>query len=168
MTADQHSERPDGKQPYDLVTLREFFTLWLNKLEVSVNERFKASDEAVKAALAAQKELTATAFASSEKAIVKAEEAQREYNIRSNEFRGQLDDQNKLQMARTEALSMFAATDKRIDERDKAVDLRLSSLETYRHQNEGKGSGFASSWGILLGAIGGVGLLISIYLNLLK
>lgn len=124
-------------------SLREYFTLWLNKLEVSVNERFKASDEAVKAALAAQKELTATAFASSEKAIVKAEEAQREYNIRSNEFRGQLDDQNKLQMARTEALSMFEALEKRNEERTKAVDGRLSSLEMYRNQNEGKSSGQA-------------------------
>jgi len=56
--------------------------------------RFDASEEAVKAALSAQEKLMSAAFAASEKAIVKAEEAQRDYNVRSNEFRGQLDDQD--------------------------------------------------------------------------
>jgi hypothetical protein len=39
------------------------------------------------------KEQTRASFEASEKAIVKAENAQRDYNVRSNEFRGQLDDQ---------------------------------------------------------------------------
>ena len=60
------------------------------------------------AALAAQKELTASAFAASEKAIVKAENAQQEYNIRSNEFRGQLDDQAKMLMPRRETEQLIS------------------------------------------------------------
>lgn len=70
-------------------------------------DRFKGQETAVAAALAAQKELTTSAFASSEKAIGKAETAQSDYNVRSNEFRGQLDDQAKMLMPRTETENTF-------------------------------------------------------------
>jgi hypothetical protein len=128
MTDPIHTERPSGQQPYDVISLREYFTLWVTRLEKDMDGRFKASDEAVKAALAAQKELTATAFASSEKAIVKAEEAQREYNVRSNEFRGQLDDQAKLLITRTEAISRFETIDKRGEETKLRHDAEIASL----------------------------------------
>lgn len=45
-------------------------------------------------------------FHDAEIAIVKAEEAQRDYNAKSNEFRGQLDDQAKTFMARSEVNSL--------------------------------------------------------------
>ena len=68
---------------------------------------FKAVETAVNAALVAQEKQTTAAFGVSERAITKAEQAQHEYNIRSNEFRGQLDDQAKRLMARDEALGLF-------------------------------------------------------------
>lgn len=46
--------------------------------------------------MAAADKATQAAFAASEKAITKAEQAQSDYNNRSNEFRSSLDDQNKL------------------------------------------------------------------------
>ena len=46
--------------------------------------------------MAAADKATQAAFAASEKAIAKAEQAQSDYNNRSNEFRSALDDQNKL------------------------------------------------------------------------
>jgi len=86
------------------VTLDERHALYMTK--------FDSSEKAVGAALAAQEKLVSAAFESSEKAIVKAEEAQRAYNERSNEFRGQLDDQAKMLIPRAEAIQRFDALDK--------------------------------------------------------
>lgn len=118
-----------------------------------------AQEKAVAAALAAQKEATAAAFAASERAITKAEIAQTDYNQRSNEFRGQLDDQAKLLMARLEALGLFRAVDEKLafiqkNFDDKLEALRLSNekifdaqtkeiagLREYRSEIAGKGTG---------------------------
>lgn len=79
-------------------------------------DKFRGSDTAVAAALAASKELTSAAFASSEKAIIKAEEAQRESNAKSNEFRGQLSDQASTFMPRLEAESRINALAEKVDD----------------------------------------------------
>lgn len=86
--------------------------------------KFDASQRAVDAALTAQKEATATNFLASEKAIVKAEAAQADYNVRSNEFRGQLDDQAKTLMPRMETMGLF----KGVDDRFRAFDDKVDSL----------------------------------------
>jgi len=122
----------------DKINLREFFTLWIERLEETLEERdrryedrFKAQETAVANAFAAQKELTNSVFNSSEKAISKAESAQSEYNLRSNEFRGQLDDQAKRLMSRDEALGRFEAIDHRISEiKDSIANLRESRSES--------------------------------------
>ncbi len=85
-------------------------------------ERDDSRRTAVDAALTAAKEKTTDAFIASEKAIVKAEDAQREYNARSNEFRGQLDDQAKTLMPRFESDAKFAAIE--------------NKLETYRNERQ--------------------------------
>jgi hypothetical protein len=80
--------------------------LYMTKFEATIHARqeaFTAQDKAVTAA-----------FLASEKAVLKAEQAQKEYNERSNEFRGQLDDQAKTLMARTETLSMFKAVEEKL------------------------------------------------------
>ena len=91
-------------------------------------DRFMAQQAAVAAALEAQKEATSATFLSSEKAIVKAEDAQRDYNTRSNEFRGQLDDQAKHLMPRAEALSKFEAIEIRHADMKKSYDDELARL----------------------------------------
>jgi hypothetical protein len=78
-------------------------------------ERDESRKTAVDAALQAAKEKTSDAFIASEKAIVKAEDAQREYNARSNEFRGQLDDQAKTLLPRNEADARFKAIEASIE-----------------------------------------------------
>jgi hypothetical protein len=80
-----------------------------------VNERFTAAGTAVTAALAAQEKAVAAAFLASEKAIVKAEDSQKDYNERSNEFRGQLDDQAKMLMPRMETTALLKAMDDKIE-----------------------------------------------------
>lgn len=96
--------------------------------------KFQASETAVTAAITASDKQTALSFASSEKAISKAEEAQREYNIRSNEFRGQLDDQAKRLMPREEAQTHFKAYDDKLEDiKDNVANLRES-----RSNSEGK------------------------------
>ena len=87
-------------------------------------EKFRASEIAVNAAIVAQKEQTASSFASSEKAIVKAEEAQREYNVRSNEFRGQLDDQAKLLMPRFEVQTIIRGLEEKLEGMRKAQEVQ--------------------------------------------
>ena len=57
--------------------------------------------------------------------IAKAEEAQKSYNERSNEFRGQLDDQAKTLMPRSEATLLVAQVDQRVD----TMAHRLAALE---------------------------------------
>lgn len=100
-----------------------YFDRWLRSIESLMDERdrryedkFRALDSATEKALAAVREQTASAFKANETAISKAEEAQRSYNERSNEFRGQLDDQAKRLMSREEALSKFVAYDEKLDD----------------------------------------------------
>jgi hypothetical protein len=57
--------------------------------------------------LTAMNDAVTSAFEASEKAITKAESAQKEYNARSNEFRQALDDQNKTMLPRSEAEARF-------------------------------------------------------------
>jgi len=119
-----------------LSDVRDFMQRLVDEHEKQYDARFRAAEIAVTAAFAAQKESVTNAFAASEKAIVKSEEAQRAYNERSNEFRGQLDDQAKMLMPRSEATALirsledklYATTQASDRERANLID-RLSSLE---------------------------------------
>lgn len=91
-------------------------------------ERFDAQERAVQAALAAAEKLVSTAFAASEKAVLKQEQAQADYNIRSNEFRGQLADQAKMLMPRAEAEASFRQQRELID---RVRDESLKGLEAH-------------------------------------
>jgi len=92
--------------------------------------RSAAIEKEAREAVHAQARLNATIVASQEKAITKAEDAQREYNVRSNEFRGQLDDQNKMQLPRTEASSRFDAIDAKIEVARKETEKVVDSIRT--------------------------------------
>ena len=119
---------------------------------VRYQERFQAAEDKVTLALAAQKELSSIVAAASEKAIQKAEEAQRSYNERSNEFRAQLGDQNKIQMPRIEADSKFLNIENKIDDRVKGLDSKIeekfktvnTALEEFK-QNKVKQGNFELS-----------------------
>jgi hypothetical protein len=119
--------------------------------ETTVGDRFKAAETAVSAALAAQEKSTSASFTASEKAIGKAEAAQSDYNIRSNEFRGQLDDQAKTLMPRAEASVQFRSYDEKIEQ----LRTEIAGLRESRSEGGGRQSGQQYIVGLLI-AIAGI------------
>lgn len=113
---------------WTIATVKEYFDSLLDAYDQRYTQRFASAELAVKDALAAQEKAVTAAFLASEKAIVKAEDAQKDYNVRSNEFRGQLDDQNKMQMPRIEAMGLFRAMDDKISLHQKTMDDKLTAL----------------------------------------
>jgi hypothetical protein len=139
----------------DPVSLREFIEMVIaerdrgymerfRSIDASLDRRFKDNEIAFSAALTAQEKATSAAFLASEKAIVKAEDAQRDYNARSNEFRGQLDDQAKTFLTRFEADSKFEAIAVNIQ------DLRESRSTESGRALAGRDSRTQGNWGISL------------------
>jgi len=96
--------------------------------------QFDAGGTAVSTALAAQKELTSAAFASSEKANAKTEDAQSSYNERTNELRGAMSDQSKTLLPRSEAEARFSSMEEKIEENKKQV----ASLRESRSSGTGR------------------------------
>jgi len=92
-------------------------------------EKFAAAELALSTALAAQEKGTTAAFLAGEKAVLKAEQAQKEYNERSNEFRGQLDDQAKTLMPRPETVNMFKALDEKLTGVENVLESRITGLQ---------------------------------------
>lgn len=155
------------------VSLREHLEALIEERDKRYTERAEQQDKAVQAALAAQKELTSSAFQSSERAITKAEAAQSDYNVRSNEFRGQLDDQAKLLMPRTEAMGLLKALEDKMsvnrDATEKAFyDIRedIKSLRESRSGGAGKSAGLNAGWVYLIGAVTLIGAIVALAVKL--
>jgi chromosome segregation ATPase len=154
------------------VSMREYLERVIDERDRQYDMRFRAAEIAVSAALSAQEKAVAAAFLASEKAIIKAEEAQKDYNSRSNEFRGQLDDQAKLLMSRAESLGLFRANDDKLETMrltfdskiesqrisfEKSLDglnKEIASLRESRSEVTGKDTGMSNLWGYLAGAAG--------------
>ena len=145
-----------------LLAKHEALILVMNERDRLYDVRFRAAEAAVSAALAAQEKSTNAAFAASEKAIVKAEDAQREYNIRSNEFRGQLDDQAKTLMPRPETLNMF----KSVDEKVLMLGKEVAGLRESRSEGGGRSLGTHEMWGYVLSAVLLIGWVITTIIQL--
>jgi chromosome segregation ATPase len=146
----------------------------------AVTAALAAQEKAVAAALAAQEKATAAAFASSERAIDKAENAQTEYNVRSNEFRGQLDDQAKLLLPRSEfdrsladvvgkVEQLRSSFDERLeaqrriyDEKIAGLGKEIAGLRESRSEGSGRGAGLNAGWGYLVGLVVLAGAIIAI------
>lgn len=96
------------------------------------DDRFEAQKSAVELAFRSQRELNTVVAEASARAINKAEDAQREYNVRSNEFRGALDDQSKqialTMLTRHEADSRFESVMARIDGLQAKYDEKFETL----------------------------------------
>ena len=132
----------------------------LNERDRRVSEQFEAQKAAVFAALSAQEKMTAAAFASAEKAIDKAEAGQKSYNERSNEFRGQLDDQAKTFIPRNEADSRDERTREAIEATRKEMGMlrdeirrEVADLRKTRDESSGKGQGLTTVWTLGLASI---------------
>lgn len=154
------------------IPMREFLERIVDERDKQYDARFRAAEIAVSAALSAQEKSTKDAFLASEKAIIKAEDAQREYNARSNEFRGQLDDQAKTLMPRPETTALFRAVDEKliviqsnyerrlevlqsnIEKINESLVKEIAGLREYRSETSGKTIGANALWGYLVGAAG--------------
>jgi len=83
----------------------------LDGLRQLMNERDRRYTELRKD----DREAVNAAFAASEKAIVKAEQAQTAYNVSHNDLSRKLDDQNKATIPRPEIMALFGAVDQKLE-----------------------------------------------------
>lgn len=100
----------------ELDGLRELLLSKLDERDRLYKERDDSRRTAVDAALSAAKEQTKQSFEASEKAIVKAEEAQKSYNQSHNDLARKMDDQNKATMPRTETEERFRTIEEKVNE----------------------------------------------------
>jgi hypothetical protein len=117
------------RQEVSDIPIREFFERIIDERDRQYDGRFRAGEIAVNAALAAQQKSYSDAFLASEKAIVKAEEAQKAYNVAHNDLSRKMDDQYKTMMPHVEAIGLLKAHE------DKMENMRLffdSKLESQR------------------------------------
>lgn len=119
MEEENGSSQPAGK-PNSISSLRDYFTIWINKLDdfycerdKRYDERFKAQENIVMLALnSLEKSNTASAIAS-EKAVEKALKSQDAYNVAHNDLSHRMEAQYKEMISRTEfALAIKNILDK--------------------------------------------------------
>jgi hypothetical protein len=109
-------------------------------------------------------QITIAAKASKE-AINKAESAQKDYNVRSNEFRGQLSDQAKTLIPRREVETLLTALSDRYEAVIKSVTDKVDANTLRIERTEGRGSGFTASGAIVMAILSlmatvGIGILV--------
>ncbi len=160
--------KPCEPKSQNEVDLREYFETKIQNVltlisgnDENYKTQFTNAKEAVTAALAAQEKATSSAFLAAEKAILKAEDAQKDYNQRSNEFRGQLDDQAKTLMPRIETITLFKGIEDKLASiqiaNEKVFDRiteDIKSLRESRSEGSGNSLGRNTSWEMLIQIIG--------------
>jgi hypothetical protein len=109
---------------------------------------------------------TDLAFIASEKAIAKAEVANEKRFESVNEFRAQLTEQAGTFTPRTEFEGQVHAL--RTEQQTAAGRNaeRIQELTDRMNRNDGKGAGLDKSWGLLVGLIGLIGVLVTMYVAL--
>jgi hypothetical protein len=94
------------------------------------------------------------------------EEANKYDQVKSNEFRGALEDVGKKQMPRTEAEAINKAMTERAEAGQRANGEKIDALQARMDRNEGRGGGLQAGWAYLVGAIGLAATLIVIFMAL--
>lgn len=102
----------------------------------NIDDRFLGSEKNVASALASQKELSQTVQLSSDKAITKAEESQKEYNKGHNDLSRKMEDQYKEMLPRNEADQRQINTEEKLESHRKELVILQSRMDEWR----GKGS----------------------------
>lgn len=122
---------------WNIVTLKEYLKD-LRRVEAkSVDERFCNIERNVRKALASQKELHQQSQHSSQQAIAKAEDSQKQYNQSHNDLARKMDDQYKRMLPRDEWATNASNFHDKFDEIRKSI----SDLRTRLDENKGKGVG---------------------------
>lgn len=119
------------------VSLRLFFERILEETNRRNEERFRAQETAINAALLAQKTAIDAALAAADRAVTKAEVAAEKRFESQNEFRGQLKDQQVNFVMRAE----LSAIEKRFDEKIITLERQNDNLHKSRALLEGEKTG---------------------------
>lgn len=144
---------------WSLETLLEHLERISTERDRRYEQRFDAQERAIAAALAAQKEAVSAALQAADRAVLKAEVAVEKRLEGQNEFRGQLADQARLFMPRTETQVEFSNIREKID----TLASRTSVLERSQAAGAGKGAGLQAGWIYLLGAVSLLGGALAIF-----
>lgn len=151
-------------------------------MELRQQQRFEAQTRAIEAAITAQRAAIDAALVSADRATAKAESANERRFESVNEFRQTLSDQAATFITRMEAEATANRNTERILElaavvRESAtkaelinayerMESRLQLMEKSNNLREGKSTGFASGWGILVVVFGLVATAITLYIAL--
>jgi hypothetical protein len=137
----------------ELDGLRALLLSKLDSMRELLKERDEARRTAVDAALTAVKEQTKASFEASEKAIIKAEEAQKSYNVAHNDLARKMDEQNKATMPRLETESRFIS-----------MEEKFASLKSAMDKRDGSGAGMNQLY-IWIVAAAGLALGVAAYFH---
>ena len=165
----------DAQNP--IVSMREYIERVLDERDRLYGAKFVASEVAVSAALIAQKTSVDAALVAADRAVAKADIANEKRFDAVNEFRGQLNDQAKTFMPRTETTALIKSIDDKVDSLqtnfdgklealrasfEKSIDSiskEISGLRESRSESNGHLSGGKDLWGYMV-AIAAIALTI--------
>jgi hypothetical protein len=125
----QRDTKSDDPPGHVTVSIREYFERIIRELDTRLTTSINSLKELMESKLAAIDAATKAAFASSEKAIIKAEDAQRDYNARTNELRGALSDQAQRTLSRNEYEANHKAMTDKMDDTRQNFDKQISELK---------------------------------------
>ncbi len=145
-----HSERPTREPGSTAVALRDYFTLWLERLEVFYSRRFEDLDAK-----------TTLALAAADKAVTKAETATEKRFEGVNEFRATLADQAARLLPREEALSKFENLQKDVNAISREIQDRREAEQDRQRSRQHDTRG----WLIPLVVVGSISV-INLVVNL--
>lgn len=120
--------------------------------EAAIDKAFEAQQLAMKTALEAAERAVDRALLAAEKAVIKAETAADKRFEAVNEFRSTLQDQQTTFITRLEALAAIERNTERVND-----------LTDRMNRSEGRGTGLQSGWTILIGAVGLIATILTIY-----
>lgn len=142
-----------AKALQQIVDLKDY----LAERDLRYEQRFHAQEAAVISALAAQKELTGAAFASSEKAITKADINSEKWMLNANEWRASMLDREEKFASRIEMNAKL-----------ESLSTAIVHLEKSNAASQAKGEGKHVMWGYIVAAVSFLGMLITIGVALIR
>ncbi len=154
-----HSERPNQDPGVGWVEIRDYFTLWIERLEVFYTRRFEDLDAK-----------TTLALAAADKAVTKAEIATEKRFEGVNEFRQTLADQAARLMPREEAQSKLENIMKEMSTLDREIQViresrsNVTGRDLQRDQMR-QDESTRHSWMMPMIVIGGIAI-INLIINL--
>jgi hypothetical protein len=150
-----HTDKPNGPpNGTGYVALKEWVTLWLERLEIFYNRRFEDLDAK-----------TTLALSGADKAVSKAEAATEKRFDAVNEFRQTLADQAASLMPRAESISKFDNLEKDLNDLKSRIDRGEGTLGG-RERQKGETQGRTNS-AIYLAMVG-IGVIFSVVMSIIS